>query len=322
MKKVLEAIQKGKKFLISSHINPEGDAIGSQIALMSLLRKLKKEAMIVNESAVPHMLKFMKRSEWILKEMPKDFGYDTIIVLDCPDMSRIGKVNEYIAKDKPIINIDHHISNMNFGTFNWVDSEISSIGEMIYELFRAFKVGIEQDDAMSLYVAIMTDTGSFRYSNTSAKTHRIAAELVDRGVKPYEIYTAIYETNSLEDTSLLGEALGTLKVSDNKKVAWMWITKEMIKRTKGSLEGTENIINFGRALEGVEVAVLFRETGTENKTKVSFRSKGKVDVNKLAAIFGGGGHMTASGCNVMGAREEVEKRVLEETIKSAEHLVT
>lgn len=308
---VKQAIKKFRKFLITSHINPEGDAIGSQVAMAYLLKKLGKVSAILNDSPVPNLLRFMKGTENILKEMPHNFNYQAVIILDCPDLMRIGKVNEYLKKDSVIINIDHHISNINFGRFNWVDPEISSTGEMVYELFKAFKVKIDLDEATSLYASIMTDTGSFRYSNTSSKTHRIAAELIDIGVEPYEMHARIYETSSVQDTNLLGEALQTMKLTDDGKIAWLWVTKEMLKKTKASLEGTEGIINFARSIDGVEIAVLFRETGTEDRVKVSFRSKGKVDVNKLAAAFGGGGHPTASGCTVFGKIEDVEKKVLE-----------
>lgn len=308
---VKQAIKKFNKFLITSHINPEGDSIGSQVAMAALLKRLGKDSAILNDSPVPHLLRFIKGTENVLKEMPHDFNYQAVIILDSPDLTRIGRVSEYLKKDSVIINIDHHVSNINFGKFNWVEPELSSAGEMVYELFKAFKVKINPDEAMALYAAIMTDTGSFRYSNTSSRTHRIAAELIDIGVKPYEMHTKIYETGSVQDTNLLGEALQTMKLTDDGKIAWLWVTKEMLKKTKASLEGTEGIINFARSIDGVEIAILFRETGTEDRIKVSFRSKGRVDVNKLAASFGGGGHPTASGCTVFGKIEEVEKKVLE-----------
>ena len=308
---VKTAIKKNSKFLISSHINPEGDSIGSQIAMASLLKKLGKEAVILNESPTPHFLQFLPGAENILKEISVDLHFQAAIILDCPDLTRIGNISRYIEKDTVLINIDHHVSNINFGKYNWVDLEVSSIGEMIFDLYKAFKAGIEYDEAMAMYVSIMTDTGSFRYTNTSSKTHKIAAKLIDIGIKPYEIYGKIYETSSIQDMNLLGEALRTLKVTPDGKVAWLWVTKEALKNTKASLEGTEGIINFARSIEGVDIAILFRETGTEDRIKVSFRSKGRVDVNKLASFFNGGGHVTASGCTVFGKMEEVEKKVLE-----------
>ncbi|MDP8230548.1 MAG: bifunctional oligoribonuclease/PAP phosphatase NrnA [Candidatus Gorgyraea atricola] len=310
-KSIKKIITKFDTFFISAHINPEGDSVGSQIALASLLKRLGKKVMIVNESPVPHILRFMNGVDGILKELPRNADFQAAVILDCPDMSRLGKVAECVTKDKVVINIDHHISNENFGQHNWVDAKTSSAGEMVFELFKEFKLKIEYDEAVAMYVAIMTDTGSFKYTNTSSKTHRIVAELMDTGVEPYDIYSRIYETSSLQNTSLLGSALQTLKVSEDGKIAWLWVTKEMLKNTKASLEGTEGIINFARSIDGVEIAAFFRETGTENRIKVSFRSKGKADVNKLASFFNGGGHATASGCTVFGKMEEVEKKVLD-----------
>ncbi|MBU0759092.1 MAG: bifunctional oligoribonuclease/PAP phosphatase NrnA [Candidatus Omnitrophica bacterium] len=310
-KTIKTAIRKFNKFLITAHINPEGDSIGSQVAMASLLKKLGKSAIILNEGPVPYILQFMKGTEEIMKEMPASFDFEAAVILDCPDLSRVGNAAEHITKEKNIINIDHHVSNENFGKYNWVDTERSSAGEMVFELFKAFKLKLDYDDAVAIYVAMMTDTGSFKYSNTTSRTHSVTAELIDAGVRPYEIYGRIYETNSIQNTSLLGEALQTLKVSDDGKIAWLWVTREMLKKTKASLEGTEGIINFARSIESSDIAILFRETGTENRVKVSFRSKGNVDVNKLAASFGGGGHATASGCTVFGKIEEVEKKVLE-----------
>jgi len=309
---VKQAIKRFNKFLITSHINPEGDSIGSQVAMASLLRRIGKESVILDESPVPNLLQFMSGTENISKEMPHNFNFQAIIILDSPDLARIGRVSDYIKKDAAIINIDHHISNVNFGKFNWVDPDISSAGEMVYDLFKAFKLKINMEEAVALYAAIMTDTGSFRYSNTSSKTHRITAELIDIGVKPYDMYTKVYETSSIQDTNLLGETLQTMKLTEDGKIAWLWVTKDMLKKTKASLEGTEGIINFARSIDGVEIAILFRETGTDEKVKVSFRSKGKVDVNKLAAVFGGGGHPTASGCSVFGKPEDVEKKVIDQ----------
>lgn len=308
------AIKKNNKFLVSSHINPEGDSIGSQIATASLLRRLGKDVLIVNESPIPRVLDFMPGSDKILKEKPSDWDFEAAVILDCPDLSRIGKVSEYVTPDKMIINIDHHVSNTNFGKYNWVEPHLSSAGEMIFELFKAFHMKIKYEEAEALYAAIMTDTGSFRYSNTSSRTHIVISELIEAGVKPYDTHSKIYETSSLENTKLLGEALRTLKVSDDGKISWLWVTKDMLKNTKASLEGTEGIIDFARSLEGVEIAIFFRETGTENRVKVSFRSKGNADVNKLASFFNGGGHVTASGCNVFGTMEQVEKKVLEKAV--------
>jgi len=312
-KTIKDKLNKFKNFLITSHINPEGDSIGSQIAIASLLNRLGKKVLILNESPVPQVLRFMPGIERIMRKMPQDFDFQALVVLDCPDLTRIGKISQYIKPDTVIFNIDHHISNEYFGKYNWVNSNISSTGELIFELFKAFRLKINYEEALGMYVAIMTDTGSFRYTNTSPKTHSRIAELMKVGIKPYEIYTKIYESASLKDIALLAESLKTLKLSKDGRIAYLWVTKEMLKKTKASLEGTEEIITFARSIGGAEVAILFRETGTQDRIKVSFRSKGNVDVNALASFFKGGGHSTASGCTVYGKKDEVEKLVLEKT---------
>ena len=163
---VKQAIKKFNEFLITSHINPEGDAIGSQIAIARLLRKLGKKSVMLDDSPVPNVLRFMKGSEDISKEMPRDFNFQAIIILDSPDLARIGRVKEFIKKDSVIINIDHHISNINFGKFNWVEPDFSSAGEMVYDLFKAFKVKVDLDEAVALYAAIMTDTARGKETGT------------------------------------------------------------------------------------------------------------------------------------------------------------
>jgi len=311
LKIIKKAINKFNRFIISSHINPEGDSIGSQLAFSILLKKIGKSALILNESPVPRILRFMAGTDVILKVMPRNFDFQAACILDCPDITRIGIIQKYITEEKSIINIDHHVSNGNFGKYNWVEAQCSSVGEMIFELFKAFKIKIQYEEALAMYIAIMTDTGSFKYTNTTSRTHTIIAELMATGIKPYDIYTRIYETAAFQDISLLAEVLKTLQVTEDKKISWLWVTKDAIKKTKASLEGTEGIINFARSVESAEIAILFRETGTENKVKVSFRSKGKANVNKLASFFDGGGHATASGATVFGKISEVEKKVLE-----------
>lgn len=307
-------ILSNNKFLITSHINPEGDSIGSQLALYSLLKKLKKEAVIVNESPLPSYLSFLPKSQAISKDIPKDFDFEIVFVLDSPDMSRIGNVAKFITPQKTIINIDHHISNENFG-ISWVDTGFSSTGEMIFYLFKELNVQIDLEEGFSLYVAIVTDTGNFRYKNVTKRTFEIASELLSLGIRPNEIYERLFESYSISDTKLLGLAAQTLKVTEDGRIAWIWVTKEMLKETKASLEGEERMIDLGRTLAGVEIVILFRETGTENRIRVSFRSKGRVDVNKLASFFEGGGHTTASGCTVFGRKEEIERKIIEKAVE-------
>lgn len=311
MRETINIINNYNKFLITSHIDPEGDALGSQLALAKLLEKKGKFVNIVNDQKIPDNYNFLPGIDKISSELKGDF--EIAIFLDSPIISRIGKVINLIdLKSKTIVNIDHHISNTNFGDVNWVDIESSSCGEMVYKLFKGLDEEIDKESALNLYTAIFVDTGSFRYSNTTSQTHRIAAELLNYGIKPEEVYEKVYETNTAAEVKLLGLALSRVCLSRDNKICWVKITREMLKTLKIELKKTDEFINFARSIAGVEVAILFTER-RKNEIKISFRSKGRIDVNKLAQFFGGGGHRTASGCRIKGSLGEIEKNVITKT---------
>ena len=324
MKEVIEAIKKYKRFLITAHINIEGDSLGSQLAMKALLVSLGKDAVIVDNDAVPEHFKFLPGADEVSSDMSGKFEFDAALILDCPTLNRIGKVKDIIiGRHKPIINIDHHISNEKFGDINWVEPHASSAGEMVYRLFRETGVKLTKEVALSLYIAILTDTGSFNYDNTSSVTHEIAGELLGYGLDPAVVSENVYERRSVEDIKLLGMALATLKVNKEGTVAYLEVTSDMLKITGADLAKSEGLINFPRSIDKVKIAVLFKEDiKDKNKINVSFRSKGNgetIDVNKIAAIFGGGGHMRASGCVISGTLEEAKKKVLakvEEALKA------
>lgn len=308
MKKIIDVINKYNKFLITSHLNAEGDSLGSQLALGRLLEKKGKTVHIVNEQEVPDNYAFLPGVERIKLRLKGDF--EVAIFLDSAEISRVGNVAELIDfKAKTVINIDHHISNTNFGDVNWVDGDSSSCGEMVYRLFKELHEKIDKETALYLYVAIFIDTGSFRYSNTTFQTHTIAAELLGHGIKPEVVYEKICEVNSIADIKLLGLALSRVSLSDRNKICWVKVTQKMLSDLDIKLKRTDEFINFARSIAGVEIAIMFTES-REGEIKISFRSKGRVDVNKLAQFFGGGGHRAASGCAVKGSMEEVERRVI------------
>ncbi len=308
IEEIIDIINSHSKFLITSHIDPEGDALGSQLALGRLLERRGKVVDIVNEDKVPDNYSFLPGVEKIKSKLERDF--EVAIFLDSAEVSRVGKVVDFIDfKNKTIVNIDHHISNANFGDVNWVEPDSSSCGEMVYRLFKELNEEIDKEIALNLYTAIFVDTGSFRYSNTKPQTHRVMAELLNYSIKPEEIYEKVYETNSAAEVKLLGLALSQVCLTPDNKICWVKITREMLKRLKAELKKTDEFTNFARSIVGVEVAILFTEL-REGEIKVSFRSKGKVDVNKLARFFGGGGHRVASGCRIEGSMEEAERRVI------------
>lgn len=308
MKEVIDIINSHSKFLITSHIDPEGDSLGSQLALGGLLERRGKVADIVNEDKVPDNYSFLPGVEKIKSKLERDF--EVAIFLDSAEVSRVGKVGNLIDfKDKVTVNIDHHISNTNFGDVNWVEANSSSCGEMVYRLFKELNEEIDEEIALNLYTAIFVDTGSFRYSNTKPQTHRVAAELLNYSIKPEVIFEKVYETNSALEVKLLGLALSQVCLTPDNKICWVKVTREMLKRLKVELKKTDEFTNFAHSIVGVEVAILFTEL-RENEVKVSFRSKGKVDVNRLAQSFGGGGHRRASGCRIKGTLKEAEKIVI------------
>lgn len=312
IEKTIEAINRFNKFLIISHVDLEGDSIGSQFALKILLNKLGKEAIVVNEDRPPSHYDFLDIKDDIITDLDKDIDYEAIAVLDCPVIKRIGRAKKILDKDKILINIDHHISNNNFGDINWVEPDASSCGDMIYNLYKAFKIAIDYRSALFLYVAILTDTGSFAYENTSSDTHIIASELIKKGLKPDSIHQAIYENKSMPEVRLLGEALSTMKITEDKKISYMYVSKSMLDRLNLGLEVTEGFINYARSIKGVKVAIIFLEDPREkDKIQISFRSKGAVDVDRLASLFGGGGHKNASGCIAKGALKTVMEKVVD-----------
>ncbi|MFH1406638.1 MAG: bifunctional oligoribonuclease/PAP phosphatase NrnA [Candidatus Omnitrophota bacterium] len=309
-KTLINQIRKNKSFLISSHVNLEGDALGSLLAMHELLRSLNKKVFVFCDDFPPKMYKFLI-GPMKININPKDAPeYDAAIILDSPQPERIGKILSAINRSKPIINIDHHISNTNYADVNWVDSNASCVGEMIYQLYGKFGKKPNRYAAMGIYVAILTDTGSFRYENTTPSCLKTAGELLRFGIDPKEIAQKVYETKSYQETKLLGEVISTLKLTPDKKIAYFYLTQDMLRRTNAVLEDSERFINFGRSIEGVEVAIFLREKEKPNTTKISLRSKGKVDVNKIAQIFGGGGHRAASGCEIKEPLKEAMNMVL------------
>ena len=310
---IRDMIHRHKRFLLTSHINMEGDSLGSQLALRGLLSKLGKRVEVVCDGGTPKAYRFLPGASSV-REKPS-FPYDVAFILDCPLLSRIGKIQRFIDPAKPLCVIDHHISNEYFGTVNWVEPKAAAVGEMVYDLFRYLKVKMDKNDAINLYVSIVTDTGSFRYSNTTRETHRITAELIAKGVEPATVASQIYESNSLASRRLLTAVLQTLRVTPEGTVAWLRVKRSTLRRWKATAEETEGFVDYARSIARVKVAFSLREAGP-NQTKVSLRAKGSADVNRIAKAFGGGGHRAASGCVIPLSLPKAEKALLAEIRRS------
>lgn len=310
--KAITCIKDNSSFLITTHTSPEGDALGSELAFYLLLKKLGKKAMIVNADAVPINYAFLPQVEKIKsRKNSEGFKFDCFAILDCSDMKRCGEVSRVDLAGKTVLNIDHHISNEKFGGVNWVEPYASSASEMVYKLYKKMRVPFDKDAALCIYVGIATDTGYFRYVNTNAVSHQAAAEFLKFGLDIRQIYKNIYENIPFEDMRLLSRILLNINRSADGKVIWFQVERQMLKAKNLSFDLTDEILSFARAIKDVEVAALFRENlGAKDEVRVNFRSQGKVDVNKIAQCFGGGGHKTASGVTVKGKIDDIRRKVL------------
>jgi phosphoesterase RecJ-like protein len=312
IKKIIESIKQNNTFLVTSHMNLEGDALGSELAFAGLIRKIGKKAVIVNEDNTPEPYDFLPGVKKIKKHKHNmDLSFDCMVFLDCSGLHRCGEVYKINTGNKPTINIDHHISNEKFAGINWVDPSSSCCCQMIYQLYKKMRIKLDMDIATCLYAGILTDTGSFRYTNTSALTHRIVSELVGYGLDVSAIYKKIYGSMAFQDMKLLGRILPRISCDQGGKIAWAQINKSDLRHKHIGIDLGEHILGFMRLIRDVEVAVLFKENLKDrHEVRVNLRSQGKADVNKIASLFGGGGHKTASGCTIKGDIDKVKAAVL------------
>lgn len=324
--KIINTINKHKSFLITTHVGIEGDALGSALALAFLLRAKHKEVTVVNEDSIPNNYLFlkhlaaMKKNKDLLKSLSyfrskgkfHPLGVDVAFVLDCSDFSRCGKAAKVISQNSLLASIDHHISNVKFADINWVEPRSSSTGEMIYKLYKEMRMPFNHDSALCLYTAILTDTGSFKYANTSWQTHRAAAELIKFNISANKVYQCIYESNSCSDILVLKEALDSFKLDKSGKIGWFKVNRYF---SDAHSDQTDNILDFGRRIKEIEVCFLLKKSKSKDDIRVNLRSRGKIDVSKIAHSLGGGGHKNASGCTVRATMEDAEKIVLEKVRK-------
>jgi len=313
MRNELEAIcrifRERERFLIACHENPEGDAIGSELALALALRKIGKTATVLNSDPVPASLRFLPGADTV-RYAEDGSRYDVAVVVDCGSPQRTGRVGTELRKCPVTVNIDHHVTNGRHGDYCLIDPEAAATGILIYRILSAMEIPVDPSMAVNLYVAVLTDTGSFRYSNSNPEAFEVAGEMVRRGVDPWSVSEQVYETQSRERIGLLGRVLSTLEFAGNGRVAAITTLRkdlDAFRLTKDSLEG---FINYPRSIVGVEVAVAFREEG-DGEIRVSLRSKGRVDVSRIASAFDGGGHRNASGCTVQGSIDDAKRWVFE-----------
>jgi len=296
--------------LLASHISPDGDSIGSTIALGQALTERGHKVLMVAEDPVPGLYCFLDWSDRFVSPEVIDHIPPVAVVLDCTDVERTGtRTAGLIRKAEVVINIDHHVSNNGFGQYQLVLPEAAAAGEVIYQLLGAMGQKISSSVATALYTALVMDTGCFQYSSTSAQTHRVAADLLELGADTSTAHLNLFQSKPLVGLQLLGRALDTMRLSEDGRVAWIALPHGTITGLGATEDHIEGLINHPRSLEGVEIAILFKET-RHGEVKVSLRSKTKADVNVLAGWFGGGGHVRAAGCTLKGDLSVVTRTVV------------
>lgn len=306
---LIEALPRYRRCIVTSHVNGEGDSFGSQLALAHLLRALGKEVHVINDSAVPDNLTFLPGIQALQLPGERLPAYDALFVVDVPVLERLGRVATIRDPAKPIIVIDHHVPQQPFGTINYIDPTAAAAGELVLRLYDALHVPIDRDAAVVLYVTLLTDTGSFRYSNTTATVHRLAARLIECGVEPAAIYREIYEHQTLNDLRLQALALQALHVTPDGLFSWIALSRQRQAEGHVSVESSESLIDLPRSLWGTAAVFVLRETEPA-LWRVSLRSKGALDVHQVAQQFGGGGHRAASGCTMRGDEVPVTQQLL------------
>ncbi len=315
--RVVQVIQNSKRILIASHERPDADAIGSMLALGLALTRCDKDVVCYNKDGVPRVLEFLPGSKSVIRSLTNVRGsFDSTIVLDCTDVSRVGKefLNFMNVKRCGIsIIVDHHQTTRATADLYLLGPTFSSTGMIVHLLIRRLNLKLDAHIATNLYTTIVGDTGSFRYSNTTAETFRVAAELVEQGASPSDISQALYETETPERLQLTALAISTLELLESGRIASVVLNKKMFNGTSTTSEDSEGIVNYPRSVKGVEVAVLFNEvekiSNSESFWKVSLRSKGAVDVAAIAEGFCGGGHKRSAGCMLKGSLDDVKNRI-------------
>ena len=310
-RELVSVLKKEKVFLLATHLNPDGDAIGSALALANALASMGKEVHVYDKDVVPEFYRFMPGNERFRTNLKKSLSKNPVLVLlDCNSPERAG-LEQYSFRKSVVI--DHHETEKNFGDIRWVVPSAAATGLMVFYLVKAMGLRVARDMAINLYTAIAVDTGTFRYSNTSPEVLRASAELVEAGANPAAISERLYERWEKNRFDLLLMTLRNLEIKSD--VAVMHITKNMFKKTVTKPEDTENFSNLPRMIKSVKIAALFRDMGN-GFWKVSLRSKGNANVAKIAELYGGGGHMNAAGFRMKGSLKSAKEKLLQTVKKS------
>jgi phosphoesterase RecJ-like protein len=311
---IVETVRGKRRFVLSSHTRPDGDSIGSQLAMAYALRALGKEARVVNADAAPGpMLAFPGVGDIEIAERVTG-TYDAAIIMECGDLGRTGVAG---LEQSLVINIDHHPGNSSYGEINWLDRSAAACGEMVFDLVRALGAPLSIEIATHIYLAILTDTGSFHYSSISARTFDICRETLQAGVDPVLVARTVYDSNSMGRLKLFGAVLSAMQIDETGHIAIIYLDHEMARAAGGTYDDTEGLINLPLTVKEIQAVVFFKQIAAD-EYRVSMRSKGDVDIGGVAKQFDGGGHRNAAGCTVTGAIGTLQKIFLERI----EHAIT
>jgi bifunctional oligoribonuclease and PAP phosphatase NrnA len=317
IERILEAVRPCQSFCIAGHVRPDGDCIGSQLGLTLALRNEGKDVVCWNEDVVPQKYAFLD-PDGVMQKPKSSRSFDCVIVTDSASYERLGTVGEMIKERQLLINIDHHASNSRYGDINWVMPRAPSTGELIYQFLRQARWPINPQIANCLFTAVSTDTGSFQYPTTRPTSYHVAGELVKRGADLEKICHEVYQSYPISRVRLLQRVYNRFRLTDDNRIAYFWLKQEDYTRTGAEKSDSEGLIDHIRAIEPVVVACVFEEVEPE-LTRVSLRSKTTaVDVNQIAAQFGGGGHPAAAGARIQGRPLSTQRRVIA-AIKHALH---
>ena len=312
IRRIVDALRVRRRFVLSSHARPDGDSIGSQLAMAYALRAMGKDATVVNADLAAPPLRAFPGVPDIRIAPQVDGEFDAAIIMECGDLGRTGVAG---LERFFVINIDHHQGNTGFGQINWFDARAAACAEMVYDVVRALGVPLSKEIATHIYLAILTDTGSFHYSSISPRTFDICRECLEAGVDPVQVARSVFDSNDMGRLKLFGAVLNVMEVDRSGRIAALHVDHEMTRTAGGTYEDTEGIVNLPLTVKDIQAVVFFKqEQGDEYR--VSLRSKGDVDVNAVAREFGGGGHKNASGCTVNGPIDAL-RRILVEKIERA-----
>lgn len=317
LQKIIDIIHRGRTFLVTAHERLDGDALGSELALYAMLTDLRKQAVVYNQDEIPGNYRFLPGSESIVSALPPPETFDAAFILDCSELDRVGREAPRIAGIRQLVNIDHHVSNGGFCDTVLLDPKASSTGEILCRVMTAMNWAPTPPAATCLYTAILTDTGGFHYGNTTPEALMAASGLVVRGADPQWISENVYESNPLAKIRLLGAVLETLALDGDDRVGSLTVTREVLARTGAAPEHTDGLVDLPRTIRGVDVSVLFSEM-EDSRIKVSLRSKGRVNVERVARAFGGGGHVNAAACRVEGDVDMVKRKVIAAVVSRLE----